>query len=178
MRTIHYSQYFDEGVYLGTNLEREPAINKTWMGPLGLLGFLEREMGLTGSFPDAIDRANRYSQALKKHLEENPTVFYAESFNTDEIGVAKDLLGWRDEMVLIGWKMLAPDDQPQRLKALAATEKYFANNIFHYGIADRWQDVLSALKDRPPAYQKYYFLFTHQQFIANISCRQKNQHYA
>jgi hypothetical protein len=149
MRTIHYSHYFDEGVYVGTNLEREPAINVTWIGPLGLLGFLEREMGLTGSFPDTIDRANRYSLALKKHLEVNPAAFYAGSFTTDEMGVAKDLLGWRDELVLLGWKRFAPEGQPQRLEALARVEKHFANHIFHYGVADRWQDVLAALKERP-----------------------------
>jgi len=149
MRTIHYSHYFDEGVSLGTSLEREPSINVTWLGSLGLLGFLEREVGLTGNFPDAIDRVSRYSQALKKYLEDNPGAFYSESFITDEMGVAKDLLGWRDELVLLGWRRLAPEGQPQRLEVLARVEKHFANHFFHYGIADRWQDLLAALKERP-----------------------------
>ncbi|MCX6306919.1 MAG: PD-(D/E)XK nuclease family protein [Bacteroidetes bacterium] len=145
MLTIHYSCYFDNGVFTGNSTENNATFNVAYLGPMGLLGYLERMLGLTGNYPDATDRATRYAAALRKHLPEDPGAFYAKAFETDEMGVAKDLIRWRDDLVLLGWKTLAAEGQPARLKTLAGVEKQFADRWFHYGIADRWQDVLHAL---------------------------------
>ncbi|MEI6173239.1 MAG: PD-(D/E)XK nuclease family protein [Bacteroidota bacterium] len=143
---IHYSQYFDDGVFQGTSRKEKATVNVIYLGPMGLLGFLERELGLTGDYPDAMDRANRYSSALRKHVAECPEAFYAQAFETDETGVAKDLLRWRDDLVWLGWKKLKPEEQPQRLNTLARVELQFNDRYFHYGVADRWQDVIESLQ--------------------------------
>lgn len=149
--TIHFSQYFDEGVFLGGNIEEQPSVNISYLGSMGLLGFLERELGLTGEYPTAFDRANKYASALDKHLIEAEDAFYAEAFKTDEMGVARDLMKWRDDLVWMGWKKMPHGNQPQRLNTLALVELYFIDRHFHYGVADRWQDVLESLiKDVKP----------------------------
>jgi len=149
MITIHYSQYFDPKVFYGNNSTDLATVNVAYSGPMGLLNYLERELGLTGNYPDALDRANRYSAALSVHLTDDPDAFYAKAFLTDEMGVAKDLLRWRDDLVWLGWKKLAPDEQPQRLKTLALVELQFIDRYFHYGVADRWQDVLNVMPEDP-----------------------------
>ena len=149
--TIHFSQYFDEGVFLGENIEEQPSVNISYLGSMGLLGFLERELGLTGEYPTAFDRANKYAAALDKHLIEAEDAFYAEAFKTDEMGVARDLMNWRDDLVWLGWKKLSFNNQPQRLKTLALVELHFIDRHFHYGVADRWQEILESLmKDVKP----------------------------
>ena len=92
--TIHFSQYFDEGVFHGENIEEQPSVNISYLGSMGLLGFLERELGLTGEYATAFDRASKYAAALDKHLIEAPDAFFAEAFKTDEMGVARDLMNW------------------------------------------------------------------------------------
>lgn len=116
-----------------------------WCGSAGLLGFLEREMGLTGVYPGVADRVNRYAEALQRYLDDEPKTFYAKAFDTDDTGVAKDLLSWRDDLVLLGWMKMDRDGQPPRLKTLAGVEKYFADRFTNYGFPDRWMDVLKML---------------------------------
>jgi len=145
MVTIHYSQFFDKGIYLDNSRRVSPTVNIQYLGSLGLLGFLEREFGLTGLYPDSIDRVTRFSASLRNHLNEFPEAFYADAFETDEMGVAKDLISWRDDLVWLGWKKIDITIQPERLKTLAAVENYFFDRFFHYGVADRWQDVLVSI---------------------------------
>jgi len=145
MITIHFSQCFDDGVGLCKNIEEQTAVNISYQGPMGLLGFLERELGLTGVYSTAFDRASKFAAALEKHLTEAPDVFYADAFKSDEMGVSRDLLNWRDNLVWLGWKKIPNDDQPQRLKTLALVELHFIDRHFHYGVADRWQDVIKSL---------------------------------
>jgi hypothetical protein len=145
MVTIHYSQFFDKDTYLDNSRKVSSTMNVQYLGSLALLGFLERELGLTGMYPDSIDRVTRFSVALRNHLNEFPEAFYADAFETDEMGVAKDLINWRDDMVWLGWKQIYTPEQPERLKTLAAVEKHFCDRFFHYGVADRWQDVLESI---------------------------------
>ena len=147
MITIHYSHCFDEGVYLEKGHEEQPSYNEVYVGPLGLLGLLERETGLTGDWPDRTERISRYSYALQKYLDDKPEAFYARAFSTDELAVAEDLLGWRDDLVLLGWKKLPAEGQPVRLKVLADVEALFGDRFFHYGLPDRWNDVLTTLTE-------------------------------
>ena len=143
---IHYSTYFDAPSFVDHELpENEVLLRHELVGNMGLLGLLERELGLTGIYPTVIDRVNLYAQALSRELAVDASAFYASAFKLDELGVAKDLLSWRDDLTWLGWQELKGEEQPARLKTLAAVESHFVDRRFHFGVADRWQQVSAAL---------------------------------
>lgn len=145
MITIHYSGYYDEGYFLVDLAEKQPGYNVLYMGPVGLLGFLEQIFGLSGNYSDQHERINLYSLALSKHLALETDAFYGQAFSNNEMGVAKDLIGWRDELILSGWKDINSNEQPPRLRSLLHVEQHFVEKHYHFGIADRWQNILKAL---------------------------------
>ena len=67
--------------------------------------------------------------------------FYAESLASDELNVAKQLLTYRDELILMGWDP-SNEHQPTRLKDLGAVETSFIKANGYEGVADRWQNVI------------------------------------
>jgi hypothetical protein len=147
---ILFGQLLDQKKYIDYDIpENQTSFNKAVVGPLGLLSILERDLGLSGDYMDAMFRVTWYSVALKEHLVTESDAFYAKAFSSDEMGVARDLLTWRDDLVMLGWKKLQEKDQPSRLKTLAQVEELFIDRYFHYGVADRWQDVLSHLPEDP-----------------------------
>lgn len=70
--------------------------------------------------------------------------FYSASLRADEMGVAAELLDWRDECVLYGWDGTAGDDAPKRVVELAAVQA-LATVHLHAGEAERLDAVAAAL---------------------------------
>lgn len=135
-------------IHFATHLSaRQPAESKmnaagtVYLNVPGLLSELEKRLGLGGDFPTHRDRLSRFQQALEQLFLQLPTAFYAESMKKDPVAVAEQLLGWRDELISMGWN--ATDNfNASRLQQLAEAEKlFFSDNMEHYGVADRWKDV-------------------------------------
>ncbi|NRT16974.1 RecB family exonuclease [Flavobacterium sp. 28A] len=130
-----FSTSFDAPVFTENDL---PTI-----GSLGLLLFLERELGLYQKFPSQQTRLKSYLEALTEHEEGS---FYSESLRTNKYKVAEKLLSYRDILLSFGWNYEAVN-QPQRLNSLAKVEKsfrLFENNFI--GTIDRWDLVIEQLK--------------------------------
>jgi len=160
MITLHFSTAFDHGVYPPPSSQNLRP-NERFVGIKGLLHVLERELGLTGLYDEDSTRVLRYHRALKTYLEQKSAdqsqPFFGESFKADELGVAQELLSWRDELVLGGWEKLELNDLPPRLRTLFEVEQLFKQaDCIHFGLSDRWVEVFRRLDHVAPAVDKLY----------------------
>ena len=104
------------------------------VGPAGLLSLVETFAGLAGpSVPVA-----RRIAAIRRRLASltGRPYFWSESFEVDPWAVAREILGWRDELVQAGWNPKAIANPPPRLADLAELEN-LAEPPLPPGMADR-----------------------------------------
>ena len=73
------------------------------VGPRGLVGLLEIQLGLSGPTKSEAVRIAAYAAKLQVALAERKTAFFAASFSRDPWATAERLLHWRDNLVLAGW---------------------------------------------------------------------------
>lgn len=131
-----YSPFFTGEYY------RNLPVNETHfekvVGDAGLLEFLELRLGLAGTTPEssAIDRILAYKKALDKVKDEK--AFYYDAFKNDDLATAKEILRWRDLLVMEGFNAESEYKSP-RLQKLAEVEKQLAG--FPEGMPERWKRV-------------------------------------
>ena len=113
---LNFSTAYDHQV-----LKKNQGLNSKYIGALGLLNILERELGLYKIFKDERERVTIYKDCL---IENKEGGFYEESLASDELNVAKQLLIYRDELILMGWNPQM-GEQPRRLRKLGEVEKSF-----------------------------------------------------
>lgn len=114
--TVTFGWHLDtrQGPLLGSRFS-SPVV-----GRLGLLGLLELHLGLAGP---PVARSQRVAAYLG-HLRQvdDGERFYSKSLQADEMGVASELLAWRDEWLLYGWDGTAPAGAPRRVADMEAVE--------------------------------------------------------
>lgn len=133
---LMFSIGFDSFVYKSET----KLFNKKFIGELQLLGILERELGLSGEFLNIKERQSEYLEYLTKEIS-GKDLFISASFKNDSIGVANELLRWRDQLMLCNWNF--SKGISERLDLLAAIE---LNYPLSTGTSDRWILVLDKLK--------------------------------
>lgn len=152
MLKLIFSPYYDGNCYAGNPAKNKCVIGTKYVGSLGLLDELELRAGLSRGETSPMQRAIAYCNAIREVLANNPNPkpFYKQSFENDPLGVAQQLLRWRDALCMAGWNKETniPDtlseDGKKRLKDLQAIEKYFDS----IGIGERWQILLAEAKNR------------------------------
>lgn len=72
----------------------------TW-GPAGLLRDLELRLGVAATTLAPSARLPRWAARMRALAAEG--VFCTESFLADEVGPAKAILAWRDDLLVAGW---------------------------------------------------------------------------
>ena len=101
---IHYSPYFDGDHYIDFQLRKNLLIDELVVGNSGLLSELELRGGFSCECLSGIERQANYYNAVKLVAEAQKDCFIKKSFQIDEYGVASELMRWRDELILAGWK--------------------------------------------------------------------------
>ena len=91
------------------------------LGPLGLLGVLETQLGLPGVVATSADVLMAYRACLVE--ADLPGRFYRASLALDPINVSRALLEWRATMYEHGWDGCFAADAPSRLRDLGAVER-------------------------------------------------------
>ena len=81
----------------------EPAFNQLVCDELGLVAELEFRAGLSHKPVSRAERVVIYLKALK--AADTPERFYHQSLSVDEVACARELLAWRDEAILHGWRV-------------------------------------------------------------------------
>lgn len=120
-----------------------------YLGPKGLVLFLESRFGLTGHSSDnEYLRIEQYRQALILFLQNRPEAFFLDSFQADQFATAQELLKRRDELKLAGWFFSASSGTlPERLQCISDIEAIIQakDYSFEAGFADRFCDLIHAL---------------------------------
>ena len=134
--TCHYSPFFSGACY------RKLSVNKTLfekhVGDAGLLDLLELRLGLPGRETSAIGRILAYQSALDAVRKD---AFYDKAFENDPLATAKEILRWRDLLVMEGFDAATGYESP-RLRKLAEAEKHFREP----GTPERWKEVCKHAK--------------------------------
>lgn len=141
---INYSPFFDKEHFIDFDRRRKCIFNERVVGNAGLLTELELRGGLTCSCLSKIEREANYYHAVKKAINSHPGCFIEDSFKVDEYGVASELLKWRDELILAGWK---PEIKniPGKLAFIAEIEMLLRKDKINIrGNSDRWRMLIES----------------------------------
>ena len=151
MLKLIFSSYYDGNCYAGNPVKNQCVLGTKHVGPLGLLDELELRAGMSRGETSPMQRAIAYCKAIRDVLANNPTPepFYQQSFENDPLGVAQQLLSWRDALCMAGWNnnTVIPStlsaDGKKRLEDLQAVEDYFES----IGVGERWHQLLNVNLD-------------------------------
>ena len=136
---IYYSPFFTGETY--RRQDGKPRFEKV-VGDAALLEFLELRLGLPGGDDNnAVERLLAYRDALEACKVE---AFYEEAYKNDPLATAKEILRWRDLLVMEGFPK-AGYEAP-RLRKLAEVESRFSKP----GTPERWKKVHESVKGAFP----------------------------
>lgn len=130
-----FDMAIDQGAWPGPLDDKDGAFGELWVGPQGLLAFLETGLGLCAKSASAAER----EVVLAAQLESR-SGFWRASYEADPIATSKRLLRDRDLLILQGW-------EGQELSA-RLTAMWEATLEAPIGAADRLLAVCKALGSR------------------------------
>jgi len=135
------------GLHLDGQYGRAPSnqLGEADVGPLGLLGILETQLGLVSPTVSQAQRCVQYRDCVQQL--DGPARFFHNSYSADDFGTAAALLSWRDEWRMNGWSGDIASESSLRLRDMVELEKLAACSLSP-GIAERLQAIAEALKDR------------------------------
>ncbi len=139
----------------GAGAHFSAAVGRSSLGPLGLLNVLETQLGLLRAPVSPSERVVQMRQCLRAAMTEPR--FYSRSFESDELGSAATLLGWRDRWFEHGRTGSLPVNSGDRLADMAAVEA-FASSAVAPGLGQRLADVAKALEHRRPQIERIELL--------------------
>jgi hypothetical protein len=131
------------------------ALGDSTVGPLGFLGLLETQLGLTRAVPSQAQRIVQMRECLQVAC--NGSRFYERSFAADEFGTAATVLGWRDLWYEHGWNGTGAADSTARLRDMAAIDVLARTRVFP-GIGQRLDEICAMLAHRRPQIESIQLL--------------------
>lgn len=144
---ILYNPFFTKEAFIAHDLWDTVAT-----GDAGLLEQLLMRGGMPQTIANEEDKDDTriapYGEALKAQAD-SP---FADSLTADPTGTAKQLLQWRDTLVMAGWKAeMTADSKNAKLRVLSACDKAISA---YPSRADRWRQVLDKLQTGEEILQK------------------------
>ena len=134
---IVYSPEFNSTSYINLERRKDQLLGLKVCGSTELLAELELRAGIVALEQFEPERLVAFHDSLSKNVE--GTIF-EDSFKTDEVGVARQLMTWCDNLLMAGWN---PDKEVEsdKLKALAGITK----GVVGKHVAQRWQELTAYL---------------------------------
>jgi hypothetical protein len=96
---VVFDPAIDGAAWPGSLRGREAVAGEAWLGPLGLVGRLETELGLGGAHASRTERVADFARALG-----GADGFWAASFDADPLATSRRLLADRDRLAMWGWR--------------------------------------------------------------------------
>ena len=150
MITLHFNPQYDSGAWSGEPGKGVCKIEDSYVGPMGLLTWLEVRLGITAQEKAQHELLAAYAKAAQSAANKNPVIFFAKSLQLTSLATAGELLKWRDELVLSGWKVDTPildgltSGAKAILRGLAEVETELPADF--RTTADRWRLLLASLE--------------------------------
>ena len=137
--TIIYSPEFNSTSYIDLEKRRDQLLGLKVCGSRELLSELELRAGIVALEQSEPERLVAFHESLSKNVK--GTIF-EQSFKNDEVGVARQLMTWCDNLLMAGWKPDA-NSKSDKLKALAM----ISNGVVGKNVSQRWRELTTYLKD-------------------------------
>ena len=134
-----YSPVFNSTSYLNLDQRRGQWLGLKVCGSTELLSELELRAGIVAPEQTEPERLVAFHASVKNNV--GGTVF-EQSFRTDEVGVARQLMAWCDALLMAGWTPDTPAPSA-KLEALAQ----IAAGVQGKHVAQRWQDLTAYLSN-------------------------------
>ena len=150
MITLHFNPQYDSGAWSGEPGKGVCKIEDSYVGPMGLLNWLEVRLGITAQEKAQHELLAAYVKAAQSAVSKNPVIFFAKSLQLTSLATAGELLKWRDELVLSGWTVDTPilegltSGAKAILHGLAEVETELPADF--RTTADRWRLLLASLE--------------------------------
>ena len=128
---IHYSPSYDGDIFLG---DSPSMMGEAYVGNMGLLQQLQLRAGVHRAPVPDVEREAQYHNAMMAVIE---STSFEKSADVDPLGVAKNLLEWRDALIMVGWDARSLSESGSKVAVLAELEKEFTTP----GFADCWKSV-------------------------------------
>lgn len=129
-----YSPFYNSTSYLALDARKSSLLGTKVCGTRELLAELELRAGIVVQEVSDSERVAMFCEALKSMSETN---IFTSSCQVDEIGVARQLMSWIEQLLLIGW---TPEMQSDSVKL-----QTFSNVLSHYKgktEVDRWNELV------------------------------------
>lgn len=136
---ILYNPFFTKEAFITHDLWDTVAT-----GDAGLLEQLLMRAGLPQTIADEEDKDDTRIAPYREALQAQADSPFADSLAADQTGTAKQLLQWRDTLVMAGWEAkMTEDSKNAKLRVLSACDKAISA---YPSKADRWRQVLDKLQ--------------------------------
>ena len=136
---IIYSPEFNSTSYVDLDARKDQLLGLKVCGSQELLSELELRAGFVAQELSEPERLVAFHDAIKTEVK---NTLFAKSYETDEIGVTRQLLNWCDNLLLAGWNTME-HLFTMKLKDLALL-KNSTKLLFQ---ADRWNKVYDYIQD-------------------------------
>ena len=136
--TIIYSPEFNSTSYINLEQRQGQLLGLKVCGSTELLSELELRTGIIALEQSEPERLVAFHESLSKNVK--GTIF-EESFKTDEVGVARQLMVWTDNLLMAGW---TPDTKVDSDKLMVLAK--IVKGVVGKHVAQRWQDLTTYLK--------------------------------
>lgn len=136
---IVYSPQYSGGSYINLKKRQDELFGLKVCGSMELLSELELRAGLVSLEISEPERLIAFHDAISKNVQ--GTIF-EQSFKTDEVGVARQLMQWCDNLMMEGWTP-SMNVGTDKLKALAS----IVNGVIGKHVSQRWKELTCYLKD-------------------------------
>lgn len=136
---IIYSPQYSGSSYINLKKRQDELLGLKVCGSMELLSELELRAGFVSHELSEPERLIAFHDAMSKNV--HGTIF-EQSFKTDEVGVARQLMLWCDNLMMEGWTP-SMNVGSAKLKALAK----IANGVVGKHISQRWKELTGYLKD-------------------------------
>lgn len=158
--TIIYSPEFNSTSFIDLERRKEQLLGLKVCGSAELLSELELRAGIAHLELSEPERLVAFHESLSKNV--GGTIF-ENSFKTDEVGVARQLMAWCDNLLMAGWKP-ETDIESDKLKALSL----FVKGVVGKHVAQRWQELASYLNDHTIFQKDDIFEVHHKELIPAV----------
>ncbi len=137
--TIIYSPEYNSTSYFNLEQRKGELLGLKVCGSMELLSELELRTGIAVQEESEPERLVAFHKSVSTNIK--GTIF-EDSFKTDEIGVARQLMAWSDNLLMAGWTP-ETDVESEKLKALSV----FVKSVIGKHVSQRWKDLETRLSD-------------------------------
>ena len=128
----------------GESWSSETSVNRYVCGPLGLLKYIENQVGRTGKEVGEAERVAAYQAKIAAAQKVGVELWCARSFEADAWSTAKQMLQWRDQIKELKRDLALPKGVSRRFDDVAAIEA--AGEPLPEGVIDRAVALLAVGK--------------------------------